>query len=259
MTAETAAPACAQPVFTPMLFAALAAFQAELPRVMKEKTAHVKSERTGNEFSYDYADLADVSAAALPLLGKHGLAFTAWPVTRGTEAWLDYSLIHKSGEERSGTWKLGSATLPPQTMGGLITYARRYMLCAATGIVADVDDDAQKAQRASERAAGDRQLKSKAAKQGQGADSADGGDAVGPEVDKVAQALANLALQIASTKGSTVDELRQKVHAQAQAKNKLAAMVESPFGGQGVCKLSEVLTRAKATIEAPGPATVPAT
>ena len=51
------------------LFAALAAFQADLPKVGKGATAQYGK----------YADLADVSREVLPRLGALGLTFTARP------------------------------------------------------------------------------------------------------------------------------------------------------------------------------------
>lgn len=55
------------------LGAALAAVQADMPSVHKGKTANV------GQYRYTYADLADVSAAILPLLAANGLAFTCHP------------------------------------------------------------------------------------------------------------------------------------------------------------------------------------
>jgi hypothetical protein len=118
----------------PELAKALAAVQAELPPIAKDRTAD-----TGT-YSYDYADLAVVSAAVLPLLGEHGLAFTAWPTLNiDGQFVLSYTLMHSSGEERSGSYPLPSSG-SPQQIGGVITYARRYCLCAVTGAAPGGDD-----------------------------------------------------------------------------------------------------------------------
>jgi hypothetical protein len=128
-------PPVTTPATTGELNKALAAVQAELPRVEKKNTANTGS------YSYDYADLADVSAAILPLLGKHGLAFTAWPTLNDDGKFvLAYSLLHSSGQERTGEYPLPSQGTP-QTLGGVITYARRYTLCAVTGIAPGGDDN----------------------------------------------------------------------------------------------------------------------
>src|ERR1035441_2494843 len=128
------------------LFAALAEVQAELPSITKGETAQVKSDKAN--YSYKYADLAAVSAAILPVLGKHGLAFTARPTLLDGHGFvLAYSLVHVSGEREDGIYPLttGSSATPTQ-IGSLITYARRDCLCAVTGVApAGEDDDAASA------------------------------------------------------------------------------------------------------------------
>ena len=123
------------------LAAALAKVQAELPRIDKSKTAKIPGKEGRQGYEYNYADLADVSEAILPILGKHGLAFTAWP-TVGDEGKfiLAYSLLHESGESRDGVYPL-PAGVAVQQLGSAITYGRRYCLCAVTGAAADEDDD----------------------------------------------------------------------------------------------------------------------
>jgi len=228
---------------TPYLNAALAAFQAELPRVLASQTSHVRSER--ENYDHDYADLADLSEAALPLLGKHGLAFSGWVDTRGNQHWFEYSLLHKSGEERTREILLGPISMAPQHFGALVTYMRRYTLGAVCGIAGDRDDDGQAAQLAHERGAGQRQLR-------KAKDDAGDGDGQAAEPDKIAQALAELALKISSDSSQTVADLGTKVQNQAQRTKKLSALVNSPFGDQqsGLVALSAVIQRARDTMEA---------
>jgi hypothetical protein len=114
---------------------ALAAVQSDLPRIKKDQTANA------GQYSYSYADLTDVSAAVLPLLGKHGLSFTAFPTLNAAGAFvLRYHLLHVSGERETGEYPLPTGN--PQAIGSAITYARRYCLCAVTGVSPDDDDDA---------------------------------------------------------------------------------------------------------------------
>jgi len=138
---------------TPHLNAALSAVQADLPRIGKGKTAEVPT-KAGGKYSYSYADLADVSDAIIPLLGKHGLAFTCWPTLSGNRFVLRYELLHESGETRVGEYPL-PIDAGAQALGSAITYARRYTLCAVTGVAPDDDDDAAAAdaKRAAERQA----------------------------------------------------------------------------------------------------------
>ena len=130
------------------LAAALAAFQAEAPRVAKDKTAKVPT-KAGGQYSYSYADLADVAAAAYPLLAKHGLSFCCLPRfgERGYE--LAGLLLHSGGERLEGVLPLHGST--PQELGSSLTYMRRYLLGAMTGIVTDTDDDGVLAQQARHR------------------------------------------------------------------------------------------------------------
>lgn len=122
------------------LAAALAEFQAEMPTVHKGKTATVPT-KTGGSYKYTYADLADVTAAATPVLTKHGLSFSAQP--RRTEQGdyeLEGVLLHSSGERETGSLPIFGRTA--QEIGSSLTYGRRYLLGCLTGIVTDDDDDA---------------------------------------------------------------------------------------------------------------------
>lgn len=130
------------------LAAALAAVQAELPPIDKARTAKVEM-KGGGSYSYTYADLASISEAVLPLLARHGLAFLCRPALTDQGFGLWYSLLHVSGEREDGFYPLPSNGTP-QAVGSAITYARRYVLCAVTG-VAPEDDDGQAAQREAER------------------------------------------------------------------------------------------------------------
>ena len=124
---------------------ALAQVQAALPVVHKGNRATVPT-KSGGSYSYTYADLSDVTAAALPLLSQHGLAFTCSPRS-GERGWeLSGMLSHSSGEWIAGALPLNGST--PQELGSSITYMRRYLLGALTGLVTDDDDDGNTAQRA---------------------------------------------------------------------------------------------------------------
>lgn len=119
---------------TSSLASALAAFQLELPTLGKGNVAN-----TGT-YSYRYADLADVSTLVLPLLAKQGLSFSAKPtIDEQGRFVLAYALRHVSGDSDCGSYPLPSGT--PQQVGSAITYARRYALCAVSGIAPDEDDD----------------------------------------------------------------------------------------------------------------------
>lgn len=116
---------------------ALVAFQTELPRVIKGRTADTGS------FSYTYADLASVTDAVIPLLTKNGIAFSVTPrhTPNGYEA--VGVLLHTSGETLEGSLPLHGNN--PQQIGSSLTYARRYLLGVMTGVVTDDDDDGRRA------------------------------------------------------------------------------------------------------------------
>jgi hypothetical protein len=137
---------------TDSLAAALAAFQAELPRIHKDASAILEGESkaTGKKFTYGYkyAGLDNIVGIVLPLLGKHGLAFTSFPMLTDNGFVLHYQLLHASGGVLAGAYPLPDPTrTKPQAVGSAITYARRYALCAVTGIAPDEDDDAAEAER----------------------------------------------------------------------------------------------------------------
>lgn len=124
----------------PSLTAALAAFQAEVPTIRKGNEARVASQK--GSYTYAYADLSDVTEKVLPLLGKHGLSFSAVPTqTKRLGFVLKYSLRHTSGGVVKGTYPLPPASTPAQQLGSAITYARRYALTAVTGVAPGGDDD----------------------------------------------------------------------------------------------------------------------
>jgi hypothetical protein len=143
-------------VTKPQLAAALAAFQAEVPKVTKRRTARIEP-REKASYEYDYADMGELVETVLPLLGKHGLAFLAkptwllWGEPAQTVFVLVYKLMHKSGEQEVGVWPLPPPSQArPQDLGSAISYGRRYAFQAVTGVAPapSEDDDAAAAQHA---------------------------------------------------------------------------------------------------------------
>jgi len=136
---------------TAKIAAALAAFQAEMPIVAKGKTAKVPT-KSGGSYSYTYADLADVTEAAMPVLTKHGLSFSCSPRRTDDGRYeLVGVLLHSSGESLEGALPIAGNS--PQEIGSALTYMRRYLAGCLTGLVTDDDDDGQLAQQAKKAAA----------------------------------------------------------------------------------------------------------
>ncbi len=119
---------------------ALIRLQARLPRITKQDRSQVGSRETS------YANLNTITDAVFPLLAELGLYWTCAPTMAVEKFVLAYCLGHISGDKITGEYPLPSSN--PQTMGGAITYARRYALCAVLGIApAEDDDDAAAAAR----------------------------------------------------------------------------------------------------------------
>lgn len=118
---------------TEKLDAALAKVQGEVDAAAKDST--------NPHFRSKYADLSSVWAACRAALTKHGVSVTQWPVASEDGC---LHLITRVACE--GQWMCSELSLPvtkadPQGFGSAITYARRYGLAAAIGVVADDDDD----------------------------------------------------------------------------------------------------------------------
>src|SRR5262245_18161132 len=122
---------------TAALNAALAAAQGEFPPIPRSKKVETKT------FSYSYAPLDVILAAVRPILSKHGLALTQPRETSDSgQPALRTELRHAEGGVLGSSWPLTQIPDGPQQLGSLLTYLRRYAVCALLGIAAEDDDDA---------------------------------------------------------------------------------------------------------------------
>jgi hypothetical protein len=115
----------------------LLAFQADLPRLFKNRDGQVGNQRT------KYADLVQANEVIIPRLNGMGCIWVCTPLIVGTDPGrfvLHYELTHvPSGTKREGSFPiLGDS---PMKHGSAITYARRYALLAVTGVIPEDDDD----------------------------------------------------------------------------------------------------------------------
>ena len=117
--------------------AALVAIQAEVPAIPKDATNPF--------FKSKYADLPAVVEKASPIVTKHGMAVSQWPGHEGGCDTLTTLVVHSSGQWVSETMRLHLVKDDPQGQGSAITYAKRYAYMAALGLVADEDDDGNRA------------------------------------------------------------------------------------------------------------------
>jgi hypothetical protein len=127
---------------------ALAAAQGEFPTIAKTKQGKVKGEsRQGRafEYTYAYADIADVLAGILPVLAKHKLAVLQPTIMDRGNIVILTRLVHGSGQWLESEYPVCAIGADHQKMGGALTYSRRYALCTLLGIAADEDTDGEHA------------------------------------------------------------------------------------------------------------------
>lgn len=120
---------------------ALLAVQREAPTLTKDaKNPHFKN---------TYVTLESLMETVLPILNAHDIVLIQTPtVTISGGFGLRTRLMHvPSEEEVNDVMPLELQKADPQGQGSAITYARRYSLMAALGLVADEDDDGNSAAR----------------------------------------------------------------------------------------------------------------
>jgi len=123
--------------------AAIVAANGKLRNLPKTATAKIDT-RQGGSFTYSYAPLPDLLDAVRPVLAEHGLALLQHVFGGDGQVGVQTLLVHESGS----TYVAGSVTLPatdPKVAGSVITYLRRYSICALFGIAGDDDLDSSPA------------------------------------------------------------------------------------------------------------------
>jgi len=160
-----------------------------------------------------YSTLKDCWDTARPVLAKHGLCVLQFPDvlmvgSLGESPHGNYVLktvvLHESGESMEGYQPVLSAKADAQSMGSALTYARRYGLCSALGLVSgDEDDDGNAAS----------QVKSRSTpSKGVTAPPKPSGGATNPSIEEQVNAVPHLgALQ------SLYESHKDKIEAMAEA------------------------------------------
>lgn len=96
-------------------------------------------------FKSKYADLESCMDALREPMHNHGLSVSQTTGFKGNVPVLITTLMHSSGQWIKGELSISPAKQnDPQSQGSALTYARRYGLCAITGLV-QVDDDGNSA------------------------------------------------------------------------------------------------------------------
>lgn len=92
-------------------------------------------------FNSRYADLASVWDAIREPLTSNGLSVIQMVGSNELEkTTLTTRVTHVSGEWIESTWQIPVGKQDPQGLGSAISYARRYALASAVGVVQDDDD-----------------------------------------------------------------------------------------------------------------------
>ena len=117
---------------------ALSAFQKDVKQPEKDgNNPHFKSK---------YVTLDGTVKAIHECAPKHGLSYTQMPVTNENGVGVVTLIMHESGEFiQMDPFILPMDKKTAQGAGSATTYARRYSLSAAFGIVSDLDDDGNEA------------------------------------------------------------------------------------------------------------------
>lgn len=125
--------------------AALSAFKADPPTIIKNKRAGFDSKRTGERTDYEFATLDMVAAVIGEALSRHGLSHR-WE-TKQAEGKISVTcvLMHRLGHSERVTLEAGADASGSknsiQAIGSTVTYLERYTLLAATGLAAKGQDN----------------------------------------------------------------------------------------------------------------------
>jgi hypothetical protein len=122
-------------------FTAFAAFQSEMPAILKEKQG----------MNYKYASYEDIMRVARPILQKYGLATSFAQSENDTHLTVVCRVSHTGGHTEETPFTLPKdgqkltkdgrpITTLAQAQGDANTYAKRYCLCNALDIVVTGDD-----------------------------------------------------------------------------------------------------------------------
>lgn len=122
---------------------------ANLAKALSDFQKDVKQpEKDGNNphFKSKYVTLDGTVKAIHDCAPKHGLSYTQMPVSTETGVGVVTIIMHESGEYiEMEPFVLPLEKRTAQGVGSATTYARRYALSAAFGIVSDIDDDGNEA------------------------------------------------------------------------------------------------------------------
>ena len=131
---------------------AMAAFKANPPVIVKDKTVIIKHKDGGGTTEYDHASIGNVVGAITKGLGEHGLSHR-WQVTQDIKeggggritvtCFITHEMGHTEEVSMSGPPDTSGSKNNIQAIASTVTYLERYTLLAATGLATNEmpDDD----------------------------------------------------------------------------------------------------------------------
>ena len=121
------------------LYEQLQAARAEMPVITFDGSVNYTTSKGSKAFKY--ATLPNIINTITPILLKHNIYFAQLIDTTGVRLLI----YNKDGEELDTITPIVYVGANPQDWGSAITYTKRYQLASAFGIVAEQDDDGQRA------------------------------------------------------------------------------------------------------------------
>lgn len=112
-----------------------------------DKIPSLSKDAKNPHFNSKFVSLPAIVEAIRPILAEAGVYFIQKSVESEKGIGLNTVIVHK---DTGDTYDAGTIYMPvdkgnAQGVGSAMTYARRYALCAVFGIVADEDDDGNRA------------------------------------------------------------------------------------------------------------------
>lgn len=128
--------------------AALAAARGEFSTIKKTSTARISSSK--GEYTYTYADTAEILDAVIVALVRHELSITFTTSIADGLLFVNGTLRHSSGGGiESQAFVPAPTDGKPQAWGTAVTYAKRYCLGCLLNLASEQDDDANSNQHES--------------------------------------------------------------------------------------------------------------
>ena len=111
----------------------------------RSKVKTVAFDSQNPHFKSRFASLAAIHKSVDPILADCGLTVIQDPINppEGHGVGVKTTLVHETGQTHESTFFLPTMKDDPQSAGSSVTYARRYALSGALGLVTDEDEDGE--------------------------------------------------------------------------------------------------------------------